>query len=222
MSKKIVARLSCLMIIMMLFIACSGSISTDLYVADIEDAAVDASAIYYTRAVLMMESPGSSSVEQLKEKIREWFRDVENFRETDIDFTSYLVADIMVPVVNSNVTTIDSKDDLFTIVATQNTAGETEFGFRFDRSVFDTMNRYIKDEFWSSLSIEDWDFSIDLKNDSRKTKDVVIHSLYADGEPVLTPKKFSVKNRDTLNLRFSDILRDYGFAQGEVMIGSLV
>jgi len=88
--------------------------------------------------------------------------------------------------------------------------------------VFDTMNRYVKDEFWSSLSIEDWDFSIDLKNDSRKTKDVVIHSLYVDDEPVLTPKKFSVKNRDSLNLRFSDILRDYGFAQGEVMIGSLL
>jgi len=222
MTKPSIARVAGVLITLILLVACSGSIATDLYIADIEDVALDPSVIYYTHATLMMESPGSSSVEQLKTKIREWFRDVDNFRETDIDFSSYLVADIMVPVINSNVTVIDAKKDLFTIIATQNTAGETEFGFRFDRSVFDTMNRYVKDEFWSSLSIEDWDFSIDLRNDSRTTKDLLIHSLYVDGEPVLGPKKFTVKNRGTLNLKFSDILRDYGFAHQEVMIGLLL
>ena len=60
-----------MLITVLLLVACSGSIATDLYIADIEDVTLDASTIYYTHAVLMMESPGSSSVEQLKTKIRE-------------------------------------------------------------------------------------------------------------------------------------------------------
>ena len=82
--------------------------------------------------------------------------------------------------------------------------------------------RQLGKEYWSSVSIKDWNFTVVLKNDTRESQNFVFQSVYANQQPVPFSKEFSLNARDSLMLDFADVLRDYGYEKEQVLFGKLI
>ncbi len=203
-------------------VACSGSIASELYIRDLLEIGESPDSVFFTTATIEMESPGEESLDQLIAKMQEWFREAQNFRQVEKDFSTYLVADIKVPVLHRDILRVDEKRDLITLIVEEDADDDIGFGFRFDPVLFEEIGAYVQEEFWTSLSIQDWDFSIALKNDTRKTQRVILQTIYANQQPVLFPEAYELLARDSVLLSFPDILRDYAYQKGEVLFGTLI
>ena len=99
--------------------------------------------------------------------ITTWFRDAQNFRETTIDFSTYLVADIKIPVAYADNEQVKKEQDLLSIIVRKDKPNELDFGIRLNKNVFAKIQEHVRDMFYQDLSISDWTFSIDLKNDTK-------------------------------------------------------
>lgn len=207
--------------IVLILVACSGSITSELYIRDLLDLAASPNQVFYTQGTVSVESFGSDSNEDLKEMITTWFRDAQNFRETSIDFSTYLVADIKIPVAYANNEQLKTEQDLLSIVVRKNKPTELEFGIRLDKHVFAKIQEDVMENFYQNLSISDWTFSIDLKNDTRNAQSLTLQTIYANDEPLLYQKTMTVKERETVKLSFPDILRDYSYHYGDVFFGTI-
>ncbi len=207
--------------IVLLLVACSGSISSELYIRDLLDLAASPNQVFYTQGTVSVESFGSDSNEDLKEMIVTWFRDAQNFRETTIDFSTYLVADIKIPIAYADNELLKEEQDLLSIVVKKDKLRELEFGIRLDKNVFAKIQEHVREMFYQDLSISDWTFSIDLKNDTRNAQSLTLQTIYANDEPLLYQKTMIVKERETVKLSFPDILRDYSYRYGDVFFGTL-
>ena len=207
--------------IVLLLVACSGSITSELYIRDLLDLAASPDQVFYTQGTVSVESFGSDSNEDLKEMIVTWFRDAQNFRETTIDFSTYLVADIKIPIAYADNELLKKEQDLLSIVVKKDKPRELEFGIRLDKHVFAKIQEDVMENFYQNLSISDWTFSIDLKNDTRNAQSLTLQTIYANDEPLLYPKTMTVKERETVKLSFPDILRDYSYRYGDVFFGTL-
>lgn len=215
-------KLAMIVGLMVFVVACSGSITSELYIRDLLDIGEDPSTLYFTAATIEMESPGQESLEQLTRKMQEWFREAQNFRQVEKDFSTYLVADIKVPVLHSTMRDLDTKGDLISLIVQEDAQGDIDFGFRFDQEVFEQIRSYVEEEFWTTLSIQDWEFSISLKNDTRESQRFILQTIYANQQPVLFPEEFILLARDSITLDFADVLRDYAYKEGEVLFGILI
>ncbi|NLZ77650.1 MAG: hypothetical protein GX911_06745 [Spirochaetales bacterium] len=207
--------------IVLLLVACSGSITSELYIRDLLDLAASPDEVFYTQGTVSVESFGSDSDEDLKEMIATWFRDARNFREVTIDFSTYLVADIGIPVAYADNEELRNGQDLLSIVVRKDSPHELDFGIRLDKNVFAMIQEHVMECFYQDLSISDWTFSIDLKNDTRNVQSMTLQTIYANDEPLLYPKTIIVKERETVKLDFPDILRDYSYLYGDVFFGTL-
>ena len=207
--------------IVLLLVACSGSITSELYIRDLLDLAARPDQVFYTQGTVSVESFGSDSNEDLKEMITTWFRDAQNFRETTIDFSTYLVADIKIPVAYADNEQVKKEQDLLSIIVRKDKPNELDFGIRLDKNVFAKIQEHVRDMFYQDLSISDWTFSIDLKNDTRNAQSLTLQTIYANDEPLLYQKTMTVKERETVKLSFPDILRDYSYRYGDVFFGTL-
>ena len=203
-------------------VACSGSITSELFIRDLIDIGANPSTVYFTTTTIEMESPGEDSLEQLKLKMKEWFREAQNFRQITRDYSTFLVADIKIPVHSRSQMKLDTTRDLLSLVLEENKEGNIDFGFRFDQGMFEQISSYVKDEFWSSVSIQDWTFSIVLKNDTRDSQRIILQTVYANQQPVLFPEEFTLRARDSITINFADVLRDYAYKEGEVLFGTLL
>jgi hypothetical protein len=208
--------------IIMVLVACSGSITGELYIRDLLDLADSPNQVYFTQGTLSIESLGSDNNEELKEMMTSWFREATNFREVSVDYSTYLVADIKIPVTHVNNEQIKKDEDLLSIIVKSDKSGELDFGVRFQKKAFAKIQQYLKSEYFQDISIQDWNFTIDLKNDTRESQTVILQTIYANDEPLLFPMSTSINERETIELSFPDILRDYGYAEGEVFFGKII
>lgn len=208
--------------IIMVLVACSGSITGELYIRDLLDLADSPNQVYFTQGTVSVESLGSDNNEELKEMMTSWFREATNFREVSVDYSTYLVADIKIPVTHVNNEQIKKDEDLLSIIVKSDKSGELDFGVRFKKEVFSKIQQYIESEYYQDISIKDWDFTIDLKNDTRDAQTVILQTIYANAEPLLLPVSTTINQRETIELGFPDILRDYSYAEGEVFFGKIL
>lgn len=79
----------------------------------------------------------------------------------------------------------------------------------------------MQENFWQQLSFSDFTLQLRLINDTRETVTASVYSLYANQQPVLFLEDYSLARRDMLELRLSDVMRDYAYEEGFVLIGSL-
>ena len=100
----------------LLLTACEGKITAELFIRDILEIGRDSKASFFTTATVEIESLDSDSMEKMKEKIKEWFREPQNFREMSKDYSTFLVADIKVPVSHISKKSQGKKRDLFSLI----------------------------------------------------------------------------------------------------------
>lgn len=205
--------------VLLFIVACSGSIVAELYFTDIFEIVDDNALVHFTRATIEIETVSEKPDEALNNKIREWFRDAKNFRVISRDFSSYLQADIKIPIINYSNRWFDSSGDLITLLVDTDSEGTILLGFSFAKAVFEKINAYLFDTYFTTLKIGDWQFTIEVKNDTKEEKIIDVLGVYANQEPVLYGKPFSLEPRDSLQIRFGDVLRDYGYQNEQAVFG---
>ena len=205
--------------VLLFLVACSGSIVTELYFSDIFEIADDYNLVAFTKATIEIETLSEEQDEELNNKIWEWFRDAKNFHTISRDFSSYLVADIKIPIINYANWQFDSSKDLITLLVDLDDEETILLGFSFSEEVFDKINDYLFKTYFTTLKITDWAFTIEVKNDTKEEQVIDLFGVYANQEPILYGKPFYLDPRDSLQIRFGDILRDYAYQNGEAVFG---
>jgi len=213
MGKRLI-RISVLLLVVLLIVACTGSLIADLFLSDVYELTSDTDLVYLTSATIEIESYSDEEDEELYSKISEWFRGASNFRYEVRDFSTFLLVDIKVPIINVENENFDSSRDLITLFIESDYMGTAFLGFRFSEEVFNTMNDYLLSHYLVPLSTKEWRFTVNLYNDTSAMRTLRLEGVYADGKPLLYPTVHTLEPYDSVAITFPDILRDYAL-EGE-------
>ncbi len=205
--------------VLLFLIACTGSVTAELYFSDIFEIAYDQDLVYYTRGTVEIESFSDELDEELNENIKKWFSDAKNFRIIERDYDHFVVADIMVPVINYENWDFDIGNDLLILVVELDD-DSIYLSFELSDSVMEMIDDYLYENYFSSLKITDWEFTIDLKNDTREEYLLELFGgVYANEEPLHYGETYIIDSREAVMIRFGDIIKDYAYLYGEAIFG---
>ena len=217
--KKRGFRFALLLGVVLFLVACSGSVVAELYFSDIFEIAYDPDLIYYTKGTIEIESYGDELDEELNNNIRKWFSDAKNFRIVERDFDNYVAADIKVPIINYDNWDFDTSGDLITILVDRDYDDSIYLGFELSDTVVEMIDDYLYENYFSSFEITNWEFTIDLKNDTREDHLVELFGGYANEEPLLYGETYIIDTREAIMIRFGDIIKDYAYLYGDAYFG---
>lgn len=208
--------------LLVLLATCDSDLTADLYVRDIVDLANGTVDRVFTSATISVESPGSDSAAEVEQYIRENFRDANNFRVESRNYTDFVLSDIKIPVVNADTTNSPTEpQDLFALLVRVTEAGSAEFGIAVNNGKFTRISRHAKDEYYQDVSVSDMRITLRVSNDTRSEAAVLLSDVYANQNPLPFEHEYLLSPRDVVELRFSDVLRDYAFRQGSVYLGEI-
>lgn len=223
MKKKII--ILSLIFIFIFLVSCEIGFSCDLYVKDIVDISFGVNEICYTDAMFAFQI--SEENEKLEDFIKQNFRDVENLRvEEDEDYNMYLVFDSKVPVVSlDNISKLENKD-LFAIVTQkiikESIEKEVQFGLFMNKDKFADIQNYIEEEFYSTITMSDLHLFIDLYNNFVPNLKISLNALYVNDEPIISPKDFVLKKDEKMELKLSDVIKDYIYKNDYLLFAKLL
>ena len=200
--------------------ACDGEVTADLYVRDVLDLAEGGVSDLLTTATVAVQASGGA--EETRTYIENNFRDAGNFRQQNRNFTNFILADIKIPIANAEAERDYLNDqDLVAVVVRSAEDGGAEFGIVLNREKYRQISQHVEDEYYQSISPQDMTIQLRLSNDSRRDVTVQLSDVYANQEPLPFERSYELSSRDAVELRFSNVLRDYLFEEGSVYIGRL-
>lgn len=214
MSRKILIT-GMVLLLLLVLVACSGSLLAYLDISVVDEISEHTDLVYLVDATIQIETLTDEEDGELTAKIGEWFRGAKNIHYEEAAFSNLLVADIKVPVVNFNNQTFDSSGDLITLLVEGDYLGITYLGFRFSESLVDEINDYLLANYFTQLSIKDWQFSINLYNDTAAERSLSLNGVFADEEPVIYPSSYSLSPQEGLKITIGDVLKEWGYRWGE-------
>lgn len=223
MKKKII--ILSLIFIFIFLVSCGIGFSCDLYVKDIVDIAFGVNDVLFTDAMFAIQI--SEENEKLEDFVRQNFRDVQNLRvEEDEDYIMYLVFDSKVPVVSlDNIGKLEDKD-LFAIVTQkiikESIEKEVQFGLFMNKDKFADIQNYIEEEFYSTISMSDLHLFIDLYNNFLPNLKISLNAIYVNDEPIIYPKDFVLKKDEKMELKLSDVIKDYIYKNDYLLFAKLL
>lgn len=210
-----------LLLILLALVSCKTEFAADIFIQDLADLSDGESQVLFTSAKIAFESPSSSERQNVINFITENFREAKNFHDEERGMDTLIVADIKVPVTGlSNIASVNG-DDLITIVVERKDEKTISFGVYFNQEKFQAMQKYISEEFYQDLSIKDMTLFLKVSNDMRQDVKLTLRNVYADQKPILFTDGFLLSRRDTVNIRFSDVLRDYIHDNGHAIFGEI-
>jgi hypothetical protein len=195
--------------VVVLMASCDLDLFVQVFLGDIQAVFEEPSSELYTTATLSLEAGSEDSKPKAIEFIKNNFREARNFRDEKRDFSDYIVADFKVRLINgSQKTNFSATDDLIYIAAKPSEDEGTLLGILFNNAKFESINEYIKETYYQTISIKDVGFSLKIENDIRKPVTIRVGAVYANNEPVPYYREYDLAHRDSLSIRFSDVLRD--------------
>lgn len=211
-----------LLLLVLILTGCGGEMVTDLYVQDIYEIAEGVEEPLFTTATIALETFGEEYDDEMIELIEANFRQATNFRTRSQEYSTYLLADVKVPILDFE----DSLDlwnfeDLLGIVVLTMEDGSLAFGVGLNSEKFGELSTYFGDEYWGPLSIKDFTISVKLINDLRDPVLVSLQSVYVNQVPLAYDEIYELQRRDILDIQIADVLRDYAFEEGIVFFGIL-
>lgn len=207
---------------LLVLVACTGSISGELYIRDLLDLADDPTQVFFTKGTVSIETMGNDYDEDLKQLLKNWFRDASGLRKQTVGYTSYIVADISIPVAHLFTDQIDFEDDLLSVIVLDDNPGLLDFGVLFNQDIFALIQEDITKNYYPEIELKDWTISLELKNDTRVAHDLYLQSVYANGRPIVYSEFVTIQPRETISLRFPDVLKDFIHDEGGIFFGSLL
>ena len=220
--KRLLILCPLLVVAALLLVTCKADFTAEIYLRDLLDVANGDIDMLLTNAMISMESPGSSNEESAKQMLAQNLRDAGNFRNESRDYTNFIITDIKVPVVRVNaVRTTDLSKDLCAVIVSAKDDGSTDFGLWMNQRKFNELEQFVKDEYWASLSIMDFELSLNVNNDTRRDVSIELWNLYANQEPIVGSREYKLSQRDLVRLKFSDVLRDFIYVESMSMVGTI-
>jgi len=204
-----------------IFFSCNGKIESDLYLRDLIDAEKNIEECIMTKAVIGFESPSEENKEKVINFIKQNFREVSNVREKPVDYSTYLYADIKIPIKNIQSPFPKDLEDLFYIIVKKEN-DNINFGIGLNQNVFIKIKKYVSDEFWQTLDIDNWSFKIIFNNDTRENYNLNVNCCYINNYPYPFSHTIEFFPRDNLEIFIPDVLRDYAYNKGETIFGYLI
>uniref|UniRef100_A0A7C3RIR8 DUF7424 domain-containing protein n=1 Tax=Dictyoglomus thermophilum TaxID=14 RepID=A0A7C3RIR8_DICTH len=208
-------------LIICLFITLSGcklDISSDIYLSDLYDFVNDSKTdMIWVNSVLRLEIVSKNTFKENKDEItsvlEEYFDNVENVRYEENSLQSFYVADIEIPLTKSEevedrVISFSFKDDNLYV--------------NFNNSLFEGLNSSIFNKFYQSIEINDLSIEVMLINDLKRDVSIELQGVYVNLKPYPFLKKLTMKNRDKMMIRFSNVLRDYVAQEGKTAFVKIV
>lgn len=210
------------LLLVLLLTGCSGEVATDLYVQDIMDIVTGEEETLFTTATITLESPGEEYHEQVVSLLEQNFRDVTNARTISHDISTYLAVDVRLPVLelNDNLELWLGEDPIGIMVMDLDD-GAYGFALALDSDQLDEMFAALSDDFWFPVGVQDFSFSVKLINDLREPVEVGLQGVYANNVPLAYEEYFELQRRDTIDIRLSDVMRDYVYEEWMVLLGVL-
>lgn len=199
-----------LLLASLLLAACQFDVTADLYLQDVIDVQ-EAGETILTNATLALEIGGADEAEkqQIVAILNEQLHEVENVREEERDYSTYLVVDYKIPIIYADdVEGIYSHSEIRNHIFTFALSADNSLNLTFNKPRFDTLSDQLYEEFYQRLNFEDFSMRLYLQNDLRDDIDVTLYSVYANSVPLPYSSTFTLGRRDEIEIRFSDVLRD--------------
>ncbi len=201
-------------ILLVLVVACESSVSISLYVRDMLDVSDGESLIAYS--VLSIKKERDLD-DELIDVIRVGFPEASGFRvEGD-----YILADIEIPLVSSRNEIRVYPESMFVVICEPLANDEVLLALSFSEALFTRLSETIYDEYYQRLDTDDMDIFIRIHNDMRDTVSFELTSVYANRDPIPFTETLTLGSRQNLDLRFSDVLRDYTFENQFAPVGKM-
>ncbi len=217
-----VKRLLLYLAITLLFVmltACKTDITMNLYVRDIVDVAIGETIVAH--GVLKLEHPGSELDDTIISIIKKGFPEASNFGVEQDGFDSFIIADIEVPVVTTAHQALDYPDSMFVIVSGAISHNEANLILIFSREVFSDLNDAVYKEYFQRLSVDDMTITVSIHNDLRYDVLFELMSVYANRVPIPFADTKTLVPRQNLEIRLSDVLRDFAYENRSVSFGRI-
>ena len=203
-----------LIILFFIFLSgCELNIASEVYIRDLYDFANDKNIdSTMVKSVLKMEIISKDTFKENKDKItdiiKEYFDNVENVRYEEDNLRSYYVADIEIPITKG----LEIEDKILSF-----SFNGVSFFIRFNNSLFEELNSIILNNFYQTFDLKDFSIEIVLVNDLKKDVNVELQGVYVNSRPYPFLTRITMKNRDKLIIKFSDVLRDYMAQEGKTV-----
>ncbi|NLJ81358.1 MAG: hypothetical protein GX335_10075 [Firmicutes bacterium] len=212
-----------LLVLLLLFSGCGGEIAADLYIQDIYEAAETVENELWTTATIALETYSDEHREEFSELISSIFSKAGHFRIQSRGFSDYFVADVRIPLLAyENREELRIKDGLLGAVALgPDEDGDYFFGLALNSAKFEDISQQISSEYWTDLSFEKFSLQLNVINDTRESVDLTVQGVYANQKPVLYDGVFKLERRDSLEIKLSDLMRDWVYENGTVLFGYL-
>jgi hypothetical protein len=203
-----------LIILFFIFLSgCELNIASEVYIRDLYDFANDKTIdSTMVKSVLKMEIISKDTFKENKDKItdiiKEYFDNVENVRYEENNLRSYYVADIEIPITKG----LEIEDKILSF-----SFNGVSLFIRFNNSLFEELNSIILNNFYQTFDLKDFSIEIVLVNDLKKDVNVELQGVYVNSRPYPFLTRITMKNRDKLIIKFSDVLRDYMAQEGKTV-----
>ncbi len=137
----------------------------------------------------------------------------------------FLVFDSRVPIISTdNIDKLEDKD-LFAIVVKTNldraVEGELQFGLYMNKIKFFDIQNFIEENFYSTISMSNLYLFIDLYNNFEPDLKICLNAIYVNDEPIIYPEDFVLPKGEKMQLRLSDVIKDYIYNNDYLLFGKL-
>lgn len=198
-------KLPLAMLALALLLSCKTDIKSTVYVADIHDAMNNESDLY-APSVLGVEDPGDENREKIVELLDRYFSGARNVRKDSVDNSTFLLADIRIPI--SSTDNPVSIPHIFRFETVGLEDGSIAVEMIMDREAFSSLNEEVKEITYNEIDIANMKISILLNNDTRAKAVIGVSSVYIDGKAHPYAATVELDRRQGVSLRLSDVLKD--------------
>lgn len=199
-----------------MLLSCDGKVTITLYTEDIIGLNTDEPV--YTDAVVGFSAPSDDQKTFVNNLLAKYFKDATNFREESINYSSYIFADVKIPLLRKSETM--EINDLFYIVVKQGSSG-SNFGLGMNKEKYEALQAEVSEEFYQTIDIDDWVFRIKLNNDSKRDFNLTTECCYINDVAYPFSNTMKIKNRDTVDMLIPSVLRDYIWSQRETIFAKI-
>ena len=204
--------------IMLVFAACSARISTEIYLADLDE--LNAINSEMTTVVLIGLPIGSEDdcVED-RQRYNGVFRQSTHFKNMEFvrcysesydDFAEYEL-EVPLRLVDPAASTIKGPFEI--IRHDDSTSNVRTLYLRSNPRALCNLDDLIRDEFYQSLDLSDTSPLIQITNDLRASQTLVFNQVFVNEAPVIEPTAMVLDRRDTVQIALSDVTSAWVFSK---------
>ena len=196
---------------------CKMNLTADVYSTDLRDVAAGTTDLT-APATLALQVPGTDKCDEHTAQISEIMAGVvDDFAPKgceSVKMESFLMADIQMPLLNSEATWKQSNSLFGIIVATNGDNIDARIVLNVDK--YEILTNRMKEKFHQTVDLSQSKISLIVNNDERNPVLFSAEAVFVNGEPVLNETDYELKRRHKAEIRFSNVAAAYMAKHGTV------